>query len=310
MLLKEQWKQRIGCQRDWVWRGWQTRYAYKRPSGKVSSHIPPMILLHGFGASIEHWRNNIPVLSENQTVYALDLLGFGASKKVPTQYSVHLWVDQVYDFWQTFIRQPVVLVGNSIGSLVCLVAAATYPDMVAGIAMLSLPDVSLRQETIPKWLQPVVSTLEGAVASPWLITSLFSLLRRPRIIRRWVSLAYTGREAITEELVEILASPARDEGAARTFYALFEAARQPQFSTPAKQILPTLSIPMLLIWGLKDRMVPPSLGPLFANLNPKLKLVELEGVGHCPHDECPALVNAILLGWLAESFPQQQRTNH
>ena len=292
------WHQRIGAQRDWVWRGWQTRYTYVRASQANGEPTTPLILIHGFGASVEHWRQNIPALSHKHAVYALDLLGFGASRKAPADYKVDLWVQQVYDFWQTFIGQPVVLVGNSIGSLVCLVAAAAHPDMVSGIALLNLPDVSLREEALPGWLQPIINGLEGMVASPPLLRTLFKVLRRPSVVRRWAGIAYASRASVTDELVEILAIPAQDEGATKTFSTLFQAVRKPQFAPPVKTVLPTLKIPILLIWGSQDRMVPSSLAKSFLGLNPQLELVELDKAGHCPHDECPEQFNQILLYWI------------
>ena len=302
MTVATQWQQRIGFQRDWVWRGWQIRYTYKRSFPENHLERPPLILIHGFGAAIEHWRHNIPVLSQKHTVYALDLLGFGASRKAATQYQIDLWVEQVYDFWQTFVPQPVVLVGNSIGSLVCLAAAAAHPEMVRGIAMVNLPDVSIRQEMLPQWIQPVVATIEGIVASPPLLKALFQVLRRPSVIRRWAEIAYVDPTAISDELVEILAAPAQDQGAARTFSALCQAVRRPNFAPAAKGILPTLNQPILLIWGLQDRMVPPSLAHTLARLNPEIELVELDQVGHCPHDERPDEFNLILLRWLEMNF--------
>ncbi len=292
------WERRIGRQRDWMWRGWQIRYSYLHPIVTPQTAKPPLIFLHGFGAAIEQWRHNIPVLAQDYSIYALDLLGFGGSSKAAANYSAYLWAEQVYDFWQTFIRQPVVLVGNSIGSLVGLTAAATYPEMVAGLAMLSLPDISLRQEALPKRLQPLVTTLENLFASPVLLRGLFQVLRRPSIIRRWAAIAYEDKSALTDELIEILLAPAYDEGAARTFCLLFENVRKPKFAPPARAILPNLTIPMLLVWGLRDRMVPPSLAPILAGLNPLITLVELDGAGHCPHDECPDYFNSILLDWL------------
>ena len=299
------WQQRIGFQRDWVWRGWQTRYAYKRSSGDNTRSNPPLILIHGFGAAIEHWRQNIPSLSHRHSVYALDLLGFGASRKAATNYQIDLWVEQVYDFWDTFVQHPVVLVGNSIGSLVCLAAAAKYPEMVRGLSLLNLPDVSLRQEAIPRWLQPIVGAIEGTVASPPLLTSLFQLLRRPEIIRLWAGIAYVKKSAITDELVDILAAPAQDEGAARTFGSLCQSVRSPSFAPAVKTLLPTLKLPILLIWGRQDRMIPPSLGKILAKLNPSIELVELDGVGHCPHDEFPDKFNQILLQWLEDKILPQ-----
>ncbi|MDJ0682426.1 MAG: alpha/beta fold hydrolase [Xenococcaceae cyanobacterium MO_167.B52] len=300
MQQNQPWQQRIGNQREWIWRGWQIRYSYMRTNDQTSR--PPLILLHGFGASIEHWRNNIPVLKEKYTVYALDLLGFGASRKADTNYTVDLWVEQVRDFWLTMINQPVILVGNSIGSLVCLRAAETYPDMVQGLVMLSLPDVSLRQEMLPKLIQPLVNTVENLVASPLLIKNLLKLLRRPRVIKNWAKVAYEDTTAVNDELVSILSAPAYDDGSGETFYALFQGVKKSSFAPGVKQMLPQLNIPILLIWGLKDRMIPPSLAGRFAQLNPRIELVELPGVGHCPHDECPDKFNHIFLDWLERSI--------
>ena len=79
MTVATHWRQRIGNQRDWVWRGWQIRYTFMRSESELEQVNPPVILIHGFGAAIEHWRYNIPVLSQQHRVYDLDLLGFGAS---------------------------------------------------------------------------------------------------------------------------------------------------------------------------------------------------------------------------------------
>jgi len=294
------WQQRVGNQRDWVWQGWQTRYTYIRPPQSHSTLTPPVLLLHGFGTSIGHWRHNLPVLGQNYPVYALDLLGFGNSRKAGTTYTIDLWVNQVYEFWRTLIQHPVVLVGNSIGSLVALSAAATHPEMVKGLALVNLPDFSLREEALPGWLRPVVSTVEGLVASPVVLQSLFYLLRRPSIVQKWAGLAYANPKAIDAELVDILTQPARDRGAAATFSALFKAMTSSKFGPPVKSVLPTLDSPILLIWGRQDRMIPSQLAQQFAALNPNIKLIELDNAGHCPHDECPEQFNQILLDWLAE----------
>lgn len=305
MTATVHWQERVGNQRDWVWRGWQTRYTYIRPV-KEQQNRTPLILLHGFGASIGHWRHNLEVLGDRHTVYALDMLGFGASQKAPVNYSIELWVEQVYDFWKAFIRQPVVLVGNSNGSLISMAAASAHPDMVQGIVMMSLPDPSLEQEAIPIVLRPVVKAIKNVVASPLLLKPVFHFVRRPGILRRWASIAYANPEAITDELIEILAGPPQDRGSARAFSALFKAAIAVNFSPSVKTVLPTLTIPMLLIWGQKDRFVPPILANRFTQYNNKLELLELEDVGHCPHDECPEQVNQAILAWLDKSFGNNQ----
>jgi pimeloyl-ACP methyl ester carboxylesterase len=292
------WQERVGSLRDWVWRGWQTRYTYIRPT-QNNTKATPIILLHGFGASIGHWRHNLEVLGEHHTVYALDMLGWGASEKAPVNYSINLWVEQVYDFWKAFIGQPVVLVGNSLGSLISLSAASAYPEMVKGVVMMSLPDPAIEQEAIPSLLRPVVAAIKNVVVSPLILKPLFHILRRPAIVRRWASLAYANGDAITDELVEILAGPSQDRGSARAFSALFRATTGIIPSPSVKTVLPTLQIPMLLIWGQKDRFVPPALASQFTQYNEKLQLLNLEGVGHCPHDESPEQVNRVILDWIA-----------
>jgi haloalkane dehalogenase len=259
-------------------------------------------LLHGFGASIAHWRHNLAVLSEFQSVYALDMLGFGASEKALTDYDINLWVAQVYDFWRSLIGRPVVLVGNSIGSLVCLAAAAAHPDMVAGIAMLSLPDTSVRSEMIPKLVLPIVSAIEGLFTSPLLLKPLFYWVRRPKIVRPWAAIAYASSTAVDDELVESLVTPAADFGAAAAFALIIKAMTNPQFGPRVREVLPGLNMPILLIWGQQDRMIPPSLGQTFASYNPQVKLIELENAGHCPQDELPEQVNQEILTWLQAWF--------
>ncbi|MBE9223659.1 alpha/beta fold hydrolase [Cyanobacterium stanieri LEGE 03274] len=290
------WKEKTGNQRDWHWRGWKIRYSYTNSEDK--NNYPPIILLHGFGASIGHWRHNIPILKQHYRVYALDLLGFGASRKAYTNYDVTLWAQLVYDFWRTFINVPVIIIGNSIGSLIGLYATVQYPTMVDKLVMLSLPDLSARQKMLPKLLLPVVKTLESIVASPLLIRLIFLIARRPMVIRKWLGVAYVDKTWLDDELVNIIATPPQDKGAARTLIALSKSVNQSDFSLSARDLLGQVTIPMLLLWGKGDRFIPPTIAPQLARVNPLITLHLLDGLGHCLHDEKPDLFHQILFDWL------------
>jgi pimeloyl-ACP methyl ester carboxylesterase len=279
---------------DWLWQGWKIRYTViHNPQSQV-----PVILLHGFGGSIGHWRQNIAELAKYHTVYALDLLGFGASEKPIASYGIGLWVEQVYEFWQTFVQVPAVLVGNSIGSVISLTAAATHPEMARGVVMISLPDTSSSEESIPAAIRPLVRRLKIALTSPLVLQPLFHLVRQPWIVKRWAGLAYACKEAITDELLEILTAPARDLGSATAFCAILKAMLSPRFSPCVRSILTNLKIPSLLLWGQQDRMIPLELARRFLGYNPTLQLIEVENAGHCPHDERPEQVNQELLSWI------------
>lgn len=288
--------QRFGYQQAFPWRGWKVHHTvFPNPKSQV-----PVIFVHGFGGSIGHWRQNMSVLSQYHSVYALDLLGFGASDKPDIHYSVDLWVDQLYEFWQGCIGQskPVVLVGNSIGSLICSVAAARHPEMVRGVAMISLPDTASHHETMPAVMRPIVQFLQTIFISSWLLYPLFHLLRHPQVIRRWVAFAYAGKEAITDELLEILTKPARERDSARAFCAILKAMMHPKFSPSVRSILSNIRTPVLLLWGKQDRMIPAASARQFLKYNPNLRLIELDNAGHCAHDECPERVNAELVNWI------------
>jgi pimeloyl-ACP methyl ester carboxylesterase len=276
----------------------------------VDAHsAPPLLLLHGFGASIGHWRHNIPVLSQHHTVYALDLLGFGASQKVITPYHTALWVEQVYDFWKLFIGRPIVVVGNSLGSSVALAIASAHPEMMAGLVMINLPDFSLLQA--PAWVQPmmrilgvglrpVIGLAEAIFTAPPIFLPCFQILRRPQIVRGWATQAYVNPQAITPELVDILATPAYDHGAGDALRTMVKTLvhTKPVVRYSARAVLPGLKLPMLLIWGKQDNCVPPKLAALCTQLNPTIELIELDDAGHCPQDECPDRVNSLILKWL------------
>ena len=294
--------EKFGHQRDWVWRGWQIRYTYFRASNHHNPSKPPLLLIHGFGASIKHWRFNLSILAQEYQVYAIDLLGFGASRKAATIYSTQLWTELIYDFWQMFINEPMIMIGNSLGSLVCVLTAYNYPKIVHKITLLNLPDVTIRQEMIPKIAQPLVTTIENIFSTPLFLKPLFRLIRKPFILRRWLSLAYIDKSKVNDELINIIATPPQDENADDAFMGLCKGVNNVKFAPSMKKVLPQLNIPILLIWGKKDKFIPPSLAQTFAKLNPNITLIELENVGHCPHDEVPQKFNQIFLEYCQSSL--------
>jgi pimeloyl-ACP methyl ester carboxylesterase len=293
-LTPHLWSDQMGAQRDWVWRGWQIRYTYIR--ARQGDTGVPILFLHGFGSAITQWRSNLTTLSEFHTVYALDLLGFGASEKAAASYNVALWVDQVYNFWRTLIRQPVVLVGHSLGALVALTAATTHPDMVQGLVLMTLP--AARQELLSGKLQAIAGRLEGWLTHPLLLRPAFSLIRRPSVLRSVLKLMYTDAKNVTEELVESFARPALDRGAAGVFCRLAQARTQSDFSQCTKVMMPLVQVPILLLWGEKDQIIPLAWGRQLTSLHAELDLVEIPGAGHSLYDEAADRVNQELLGWI------------
>lgn len=287
---------RLGRQRDWIWRGWKIRYSVAQPVQTPDSAQMPLLLLHGFGSALTQWHENILPLSQAQPVYALDLVGFGLSEKASTTYKVSLWVEQVYEFWRTFIRQPITLVGHSLGALVALTAAATHPEMVEKLVLITLP--AARQEILPGWLQPMVASIEGLFTTPLFVRPLFQLICRPTVIRSVLRKVYVNPERVTEALVEGFITPGYDQGAARAFCRLAQARTQTDFSQETQELLEAVRVPILLLWGQQDQVIPIAWGRQLAAGSDRLKLVEIARAGHCPYDEAADQVNDEILAWL------------
>ncbi|BAT55735.1 hypothetical protein NOS3756_47280 [Nostoc sp. NIES-3756] len=283
--------------KTWIWRGFPICY---QTQGTVG---PAVVLVHGFGASWSHWRKNIPVLAQNCRVYAIDLIGFGGSAKpqpdTEITYTLETWGEQLADFCREVVGEPAFLVGNSIGCIVVMQAVVSNPEIGLSVALLNC---SLRllhdrkRETLP-WSRRYGAPLLQRVLSVKPIGQFFfRQVAQPKTVRKILLQAYVNSEAVTEELVDILTAPASDPGAVAVFLAFTSYSSGPL----PEDLLPLLPCPAIIIWGAKDPWEPIELGRELINYPQVLKFIPLEGVGHCPQDEAPELVNPLLQDWIRE----------
>lgn len=279
----------------WQWRGQAIRYQQFGSAGA------PVLLIHGFGASSDHWQQNSPVLAEQQRVFAIDLLGFGGSAKPqPSQdlpYRFETWSAQVRDFIREVIGEPADLVGNSIGCVVALQAAVDEPALVRSLALLDcslrlLHERYLAQSAWPRRFG--VPIFQQLLAWKPFGGFFFQRLAQPRSLRRILQQAYADKTAVTDELIELLLAPARDPGAVDVFLAFVTYSQGPL----PQDLLPLVTCPTLILWGEADPWEPIAQGRELANYPAVREFIALPGVGHCPMDEAPDQVNPILQRWL------------
>ena len=279
--------------RFWRWRGHRIHYV----QAGSNRHHPPLLLIHGFGASTNHWKKNIAGLEDQFEVWAIDLLGFGKSDKAKANYSGKLWSQQIADFVEQIIGRPAVLAGNSIGGYATLCTAAYFPDSVAGLVLLnSAGPFSDDQSEPPKSpIKQVINHIrKDLFQQSWIHLLVFANMRRPSAIRKTLGKVYFNQEAVTNELVEEIYRPALDKGAFSAFSAMFSSAP----GEPIDQLLKRMSCPLLLLWGAKDPWSRiESRSPKFRKYYPRLQEEFLEA-GHCPHDEIPAIVNQHISDWV------------
>ncbi|MBD2258719.1 alpha/beta fold hydrolase [Pseudanabaena sp. FACHB-2040] len=280
----------------WSWQGFPIRYQQAGQTGA------PILCIHGFGASSNHWLRNLPVLAQTNRVYALDLIGFGLSAKPapndPIAYTFETWGEQIIAFCREVVGEPVFLVGNSIGCIVALQATVMAPEWVQGIAML---DCSLRllhdrkRMALPWYRRSTAPLLQQLLGYRPFGRFFFSRIARPQVIRKLLGQAYRRAEAVTEELVNHLLEPALQTGAADVFLAFVRYSQGPL----AEDLLPAITCPVLILWGADDPWEPVELGRALAEFPAVEDFIVLEGIGHCPQDEAPELVNPILQDWVA-----------
>ena len=276
----------------WTWKGYQIPYA-------VMGSGQPLLLVHGFGASLGHWRKNIPVLAAaGYRVYAIDLLGFGGSDKPAIDYSLDLWQEQLKDFWTAHIQQPTVFVGNSIGGLLCLIMLADYPELAAGGVLLNCAGgLNHRPDEFNLPMRLVMGTFTKVISSKLIGPFLFNRIRQKSRLRQTLYQVYRDRAAVTDDLIDLLYTPSCDPGAQQVFASVLTAAAGPS----PTELLPQVKVPLLVLWGEADPWTPIAGAALyqeFAKSHP-LTFISIPNTGHCPHDENPDAVNPLILDWLA-----------
>lgn len=277
----------------WNWQGHKIQYT-------VMGMGKPLLLIHGFGASLGHWRKNIPVLAEGgYRVFALDLLGFGGSDKPTHNYTIELWAQQIKDFWAEHIQEPMVLVGNSIGGLLALTAIAEFPEIAAGgILINSAGGLNHRLEEFNFPLRLVMGAFTKLVSSPLTGKFIFNNIRQKHRLRRTLYQVYRDRAAVTDELIEMLYEPSCHPGAQQVFASVLTA---PAGSTP-QELLPRVKHPLLILWGEKDPWTPITGAKIYQELAKNggdVEVYPIPNAGHCPHDENPKMVNELILQWLS-----------
>lgn len=288
--------------KTWNWKGYRINYLVK---GDDEAGAPPVLLVHGFGASVAHWRRNINVLAENYTVYAIDLLGFGASEKPERfDYTMEVWSQLILDFLDEVVQKPAVLIGNSVGSLACVIAASESAGSVRGLVLLNCAGGMNNKAIVDDWriklLLPLLWFFDFLLKQKGIASALFGRVKERENLKNILLSVYGNKESVDDDLIEIIRGPADDEGALDAFVSTVTGPPGPNPVT----LMPRISLPVLVLWGNQDPFTPIDgpVGKYFSSLPSTLsnvKLYMLEGVGHCPHDDRPELVHEKLLPWLA-----------
>ncbi|NDF61767.1 MAG: alpha/beta fold hydrolase [Synechococcaceae bacterium WBB_3_034] len=290
-----------GAHGSWQWQG---HHCHWRVLGRRDH--PALVLLHGFGAASGHWRHNAAALAEaGWCVYAIDLVGFGASSQPAHRrhrpLDNRLWARQVQGFLEQVVQGPAVLVGNSLGSLVAVTCAVFFPGWVQAVVAAPLPDPTLLMPMGRRrrpWRRRLQRRLVVVLCRLLPLELLVPLIARTPLLDLGLRSAYSSPAPLDRELRRLVAKPALRPQAPQALRAMsIGMALRPRAATAAP-LLQRMRQPLLVLWGSQDRLVPVAISQRLGQHKPDLELQLLPQLGHCPHDERPGLFNRALLQWL------------
>lgn len=225
---------------------------------------PAVVLLHGYGASLETWAGVAPVLAAQHRVIAVDLKGFGWTTRPEGDYSPAAQAKLVWGVLDQLGVDDVAIVGHSWGSSVALSMAVAQPARTRKVALYSAYVYDEQVPSFFRWAQ-----LRGV--GEW----LFGLFYRQRIEDR-APLAYRDERYVTQERIDRVEADLARPG---TVAAALAVARGHHFAA-LHRALASFDRPVLLLWGADDQVTPVSFGYRLAS---ELRNAELKVYPRCGH---------------------------
>ncbi len=242
----------------------------------------PILLLHGFDSSVLEFRRLLPLLGENQETWAVDLWGFGFTERMRgLSFSPEAIKTHLYCFWKQEIRQPVILLGASMGGAAALDFTLTYPEVVERLVLLDSAGLA----------NP---PLLGKLMFPPLDIWATEFLRNPKVRQGISRSAYYNKNLANQDAYLCGALHLKS---ANWDQALIAFTKSGGYGSFLKQ-LGQIQQPSLIIWGENDRILGTKVAPKFQQAIINSQLEWVKECGHVPHLEQPEITSQVIKKWL------------
>ena len=256
-----------------------------------------LLLIHGMAGTHENWKAVIEPLAQRHAVVAPDLPGHGASATGAGDYSIGGLAAGLRDLLLTLGHERATLVGHSLGGGIAMQLAYQFPELTERLVLVSSgglgPEVSpvLRAAALPGADLFITATAKAAIKAGTAVgRGLAAVGLRPspdvaEVARGYASLADAGRRsAFLATLRSVMNSGGQSIDASDRLYLAAD-------------------VPMLIVWGERDPIIPVRHGERAHEAIPGSRLEIFEGVGHLPQLEAPARFVAVIEQFLKETKP-------
>jgi pimeloyl-ACP methyl ester carboxylesterase len=233
----------------------------------------PLVLLHGFGSSLQTWDDWSKVLEQSHRVVRLDLAGFGLTGQAPGHdYSDQADVQRIVDFLNALGIERCILIGHSMGGRIAWNFASQYPNRVRALILMAPDGFPLPGQRVGERPYDVGS-----------IADLIKFVMPKFLVRKSLEPAFFDARSVSEELLDryydLLRAPTVRE-------SILQRMRQTVNSDPQER-LKRITTPTLLLWGERDRMIPSSNSLDYERALPNSKTVILPKASHLLQEENP-----------------------
>lgn len=278
---------------------YRTIHGYRR-AFRVAGSGPPILLIHGIGDNSTTWTTVQTKLAQRFTVIAPDLLGHGKSDKPRADYSVAAYANGMRDLLSVLGIERVTVVGHSLGGGVAMQFAYQFPQLVDRLILVGAGgvtkdvNVALRIASLPMGSEAL-----AALRLPMVLPAL-------QLVGR-VGGALFGKTGVGRDIpnmLRILADlpePTASSAFARTLRAVVD--WRGQVVTMLDRCYLTESVPVQLIWGSKDSVIPVSHGRMAHAAMPGSQLEIFEGSGHFPFHDDPDRFVALVETFIDSTAP-------
>ncbi len=248
-------------------------------------NAPHVVFVHGLGGSFATWSLNLAAFADQFRICALDLVGAGSSAKPATDYSVPTLAEFLAHFLDALGPdwQRVSIVGHSLGGAVALAFAGSYPQRIERLVLVDSAGLGSEIDRIVLDLMRSEPTREN------LRTELTHFFAQPGLVQH----------ALVDQLYQQRTQPGAHEALVATSNAAFGDGQQ---RIDLRDTLAGLNIPVLVVWGDADAVIPVA-HTQEAKRAPHSRLEVFAGSGHCPHIERADAFNQLVQSFLVEANP-------